>query len=154
MIAVVGTVRSTRARYQLSPNQTLSVVVRTTGENAKETALSLEALKERVSLLGNISLLVSADAAQPANASITVVNELEVFVELEGLVDFAHERERLVKEQTKLTADREKLEKKLSNEGFLAKAAPEIIEKTRMDAAELADALERLALQLASLPQA
>ena len=44
-----------------------------------------------------------------------------------------------------------KLEKKLSNEGFLAKAAPEIIEKDRARAAELAETVATLESQLAEL---
>ena len=45
----------------------------------------------------------------------------------------------------------ERLEKKLSNEGFLAKAAPEIVEKDRARATELSDAIVLLGSQLAEL---
>ena len=55
------------------------------------------------------------------------------------------------KEQAKLAADAGKLEKKLSNPGFLAKAAPEIVEKDRAKHAELADKLARVEAQLAEL---
>ena len=48
---------------------------------------------------------------------------------------------RLAKEQ-KLSGEVTKLDKKLSNPGFLSKAAPEIIEKDR---AKLADAKDQLA---------
>ena len=52
---------------------------------------------------------------------------------------------------TQAKADLEKLERKLGNEGFLAKAAPEIVEKDRARAAELADAVAKLTAQLAEL---
>lgn len=152
LIAVVATVRSTRARYNLSPRQPLSVVVNTAGERAAANAALLASMTPMLVQLGNIDRFnAAADAAKPANASVAVVDELEIFVELEGLVDFAVERERLTKEHGKLAADHAKLQKKLSNEGFLAKAAPEIIEKTRTDEAELADALERIVAQLDAL---
>ena len=76
---------------------------------------------------------------------------LEVYLVLSGLVDLGAERERLAKEQAKLAADAGKLEKKLSNPGFLAKAAPEIVEKDRAKHAELADKLARVEAQLAEL---
>ncbi|MDR1087807.1 MAG: valine--tRNA ligase [Coriobacteriales bacterium] len=154
LLDVVATVRSVRARYGISPKQPLAVVVRTAGESAASHAESLSSLSLMLTQLGNLaSFTAGEDADRPDNASVTVTDELEIFVELEGLVDFAVERERLSKEQEKLEADRARLESKLSNQGFLSKAAPEIVEKTRTDAAEMADALSRIAAQLESLPR-
>jgi valyl-tRNA synthetase len=154
LISVVGTVRSARSRYNISPRQALSVVVRTSGENARQTADILTSMQAMILRLGTLeNLVVQPGAEKPANASVTVEGELEIFVELQGLVDFAAENERLAKEQSKLTDDLTKLEKKLANEGFLAKAAPEIIQKTRNDAAEVADALSRIVAQLNALPK-
>jgi len=111
-------------------------------------------MEETMRLLGNIdSFTSSPEAAKPAQASVEVVDDFEVFVELEGLVDFVAERQRLAKEQAKLTDDLARLEKKLANEGFLAKAAPGIIEKTKSDKADLMDALGRIAVQMEALPQ-
>ena len=50
-----------------------------------------------------------------------------------------------------MAADAAKLDKKLSNPGFLAKAAPEIVEKDRARHAELVDKLARVEAQLAEL---
>ncbi len=152
LIEVVTAIRSARARYTLAPKQQLSVVVNTAGEQAEANAQSLNTMSALVALLGNTSSFVAGQGvSKPANSSITVADELEIFVELEGLVDFELERQRLAKEQTKLEGDRTKLEKKLSNEGFLSKAAPEIIEKTRTEYTEVVDALSRIAAQLKSL---
>ena len=76
---------------------------------------------------------------------------LEIYVSLHGLVDFAAERARLEKERTKLAADAAKFEKKLSNPGFLAKAAPEIIAKDKAKLADLTDKLGRIDTQLAEI---
>ena len=57
----------------------------------------------------------------------------------------------IVMEREKLAKDEQKLAKKLSNEGFLAKAAAEIIEKDRAKHAELADKIARIDEQLAEL---
>ena len=51
----------------------------------------------------------------------------------------------------KLQKDEERLAKKLSNQGFLAKAAAEIIEKDRAKHAELAAKIKRIAEQLSEL---
>ena len=97
------------------------------------------------------SLIISADAEKPAGSSVSLAGSLEVYVALSGLVDFEAERARLQSERDKVSKDAAKLEKKLSNQGFLAKAAPEIIEKDRAHFAELTDKLARIDEQLAAL---
>jgi len=94
---------------------------------------------------------VSTDAGKPAESAATLVSGCEVYCELSGLVDFKAERDRLVKEQEKLQKEIAKVEKKLSNPGYLAKAKPEIIEKDKAKHAELEAKFDLLASQIAEL---
>jgi valyl-tRNA synthetase len=75
----------------------------------------------------------------------------ELFVPLAGLVDFEKERGRVARELERAQADLEKLTRKLSNEGFLAKAAADVVEKDRARAAELGGTVAKLTAQLAEL---
>ena len=144
----VSAVRSTRARYGISPKTALAVSVKA-GEADVEL---LEAQRGLIEGMGNTSTLVIAtDAEKLPESSVTLAPGLEVYIGLSGLVDFAAERARLEKERGKLAADAAKFEKKLSNPGFLAKAAPEIVEKDRAKLAEIADKLARVEAQLAEL---
>ncbi len=94
----------------------------------------IENLAEQIaSLAGVATLTVDAEADKPEHAATAVAAGVELFVPLEGLVDFEAERARVDKELGKARADLGKLEKKLANEGFLAKAAPEIIEKDGLE---------------------
>lgn len=145
---VVVAVRAVRARYALSSKARLDVAVRLA--DAQRSALVTLADDIRT-LAGIGSLLVAADAAKPAHAVVTVTSSAEVYVSLEGLVDLAAERERVTKELAKVAEELARLKKKLGNEGFLAKAAPEIIAKDRARASELAAAAESLAAQLVEL---
>ena len=70
---------------------------------------------------------------------------------LAGLVDFDHERARVGKELDASRAELKRLTGKLSNPGFLAKAASEIIEKDRARADDLAEQATKLENQLAEL---
>ncbi len=145
---VIVAIRATRARYKLPPRQALDVVVK--APQAEKMLLEGEADLVR-SLAGVGTLTVDSDAEKPAHAATAVAANLEVYIPLEGLVDFEAEAERLAKERDKLAGELGKLQKKLSNEGFLAKAAPEIVEKDRAKAAELAEALAIVEAQLAEL---
>lgn len=144
----VSAIRSTRARYGLSPKTPLEITV-------KAAAQDVQLLEEQQSLIesmGNtLSLVISQDTQKPEASAVVLCSGFEVYVVLAGVVDIQAERERLQKEYEKVSADQQKLTKKLSNEGFLAKAAPEIIEKDRAKHAELTESLERIQAQLEEL---
>lgn len=145
---VVGAVRSTRARYGISPKQELACVIKAQAENVQ----MLDSLAAQISSMARVSeLTIAADAAKPAESAAVVVEGAEVFCVLTGMVDFDAERARLTKERKKLAADEQKFSKKLSNPGFLAKAAPEIIEKDTAKLAEVRNQLSRVDAQLAEL---
>ena len=145
----VSAVRSTRARYGISPKQELPVVLRAGFENARV----LEGLKSQIVSMARASELsiVPSDAHKPAESACVVAHGCEVYCVLTGLIDFEAERARLTKERATLQKDEAKFAKKLSNPGFLAKAAPEIVEKDTAKLAELRDKLARVEEQLAEL---
>ena len=146
---VVSAVRSTRARYGISPKQELPVVLRAGFENARV----LKGLKSQIISMARASELsiVPSDAHKPAESACVVAHGCEVYCVLTGLIDFEAERARLTKERATLQKDEAKFAKKLSNPGFLAKAAPEIVEKDTAKLAELRDKLARVEEQLAEL---
>ena len=88
---------------------------------------------------------------KPQESAVTIAGETEVYVLLAGLVDFEVERKRLEKEIATLEKDQAKFQKKLSNPGFLAKAAQEIIYKDSAKLADITDRLEKLRVQLAEM---
>ena len=146
---VVSAVRSTRARYGISPKQELDVVIRADGA----TTEVLDGLKLQISSMGCVAGLDlrTADAEKPAESACVVAHGCEVYCVLTGLIDFEAERARLTKERASLQKDEAKFAKKLSNPGFLAKAAPEIVEKDTAKLVELRDKLARVEEQLAEL---
>ena len=147
---LVTSVRTVRARYAVSPKTRLEVGVK--APEAEGQVLESMAADVRA-LAGIESLVVGADTVRPAHASVVVAAGSEVYVSLEGLVDFEAERARITTELGRAEGDLAKLEKKLRNEGFLMKAAPDIIEKDRARAAELAATVSKLKGQLADLAE-
>ena len=145
---IVVAIRAVRARYGVSPRVKLDVVVKA----PEHEMLLVEGESALIrSLAGVGTLAVSPDAEKPAHSAVATAGSLEIYVPLEGLVDFDAERDRLGKEREKSAVELDRLSKKLGNQGFLAKAAPEIVEKDRAHATELTDALAVLDVQLAEL---
>ncbi|MBO4364860.1 MAG: valine--tRNA ligase, partial [Eggerthellaceae bacterium] len=125
------------------------VVVKCESESEAEL---LSAQTSLITGMANLaSLEVGTGVAKPAESSVALSSGMEIYVPLSGLVDFDAERTRLRKECKGLEADVAKFSKKLSNPGFLSKAAPEIIEKDRAKLADLEAKLGRVKAQLAEI---
>jgi valyl-tRNA synthetase len=144
----VSSVRAIRSRYSVPPRREIAVDVRAGGAVA-------ELLENQMSLvrsLAGISILqISADMPKPEHSATGVAAGMDVYVPLEGLVDLAAERARVAKELERAESEHARLPKKLSNEGFLAKASAEVIEKDRAKASDLADEVGKLTAQLGEL---
>ncbi len=83
-----------------------------------------EKTKDALSALTNT---VSGFAGAPGDPDVT-----EVFVPLKGLIDFEAETKKLNKELQQTVDESASIEKKLSNQGFLAKAPKEVVEKEEL----------------------
>jgi len=149
LIDVVTGIRAVRARYKIPPKQGVSVVIKTAGD-ADNTWVTSE-FAEMHRLAGVSDFSAGTDAVKPEHSATVIGGGLEIYVPLEGLVDFDAEKARLTREREKLAADLDKFTRKLSNPGFLAKASAEIVEKDRAKAAELAESLALVDAQLAEL---
>ena len=74
---------------------------------------------------------LSPNAPKPENATVTVVNGLEVYLLLKDLIDADKEKERIAKEQATVLKEIARLEGKLNNQGFLAKAPEAVVAKEK-----------------------
>ena len=105
---------------------------------------------DAASNLANISRKISAPAAPAGSVQLLVRGEVAA-LPLKGVIDLAAERARLAKEMAKADADIARVDAKLSNANFVARAPEEVVEEEkekREEAlarkAKIAEALERL----------
>ena len=146
--SLVSVVRSTRARYRLSPKEELDVAVRASVEDCAV----LEAQHDFICGVGRVGELTASEGQQKPEGAVSVVDGgLEVFVVVGGLVDLAAEVAQLKKGLAKAEGELAGVTKTLGNAGFVAKAAPAIIERKRSQQAELEQTVERLKAQIADL---
>lgn len=121
---------------------------------APADAARLEAQRDFLVEVGRLSsLVVGEHAEKPANSVSFVAPGFEAYVVLEGLVDLGEEAKRLEKEVKKVTGELAGIERTLGNPGFLAKAAPEVVEAKRARKEELEVTLSRLSSQLEDLSE-
>ena len=88
-------------------------------------------------------LHVTAEAVIPDDAGHALVQDVELFVPLKGLIDVEAELDKLARERTRLEKELKRVEGKLGNEKFLANAPEAVVEKEREKQAELQARLEK-----------
>jgi Valyl-tRNA synthetase len=135
-------VRNVRSDFSIEPTRKLSIRIKAKDLSVKEKIKWLQ--NQIKALIKAESLEVSTDI-EKTSTEIAVVSDLgEVFVDLQGVVDIEKEIER----QKKALADIEKsikiAEGKLSNQNFVNKAPPQVVEKERQLYQELKEKREKI----------
>ncbi|MDA3810226.1 MAG: hypothetical protein PF518_07805, partial [Spirochaetaceae bacterium] len=97
------------------------------------------------------SVNIDSDYVAGSTDASAVMTDLEIFMPLEGLIDFEVERGRLEKEIAKIDGELKRVDGKLSNEKFMSKAPQDIVDKERSKKEEFEDQLEKLRAGLSKL---
>ncbi|WP_181706953.1 valine--tRNA ligase [Chthonobacter rhizosphaerae] len=147
LVDVISEIRSVRAEMGLAPGIQVPLVL--VGGSAKVRGW-LATHTPAIQRLARVSEVSTADAAPPQSAQIVLADGV-VALPLAGVVDLDAERSRLGKEETKLEGEISRIDKKLSNEQFVAKAPEDVVEEERTKRegyqerlAKVREALDRL----------
>jgi valyl-tRNA synthetase len=145
---VVGAVRSIRSQFTIPPSAKVDVLLRGWDE-ALQKVESHEA--DAKALAGAAALARQAPGPRPHGSAYAVVGDIEVFVPLEGLVDFEKECARLGKALEDARKELAQVDGKLGNAAFVKKAPAEVVEKERAKREEIAERVRKLQGQLEEL---
>ena len=91
-----------------------------------------------------------ADDEPVPPAAAALIDQLELFIPLAGVIDQEAEKLRLEKELNKLTKEYESVQGRLNNPNYLAKAPADVVAKERLRAQELQANIEKLQVQQGS----
>ena len=129
LVSIIKSVRNIRAEVDTPLSKQIKLYIKTKNE---VIASELENNRSYLERFCNPSeLIISTDVETPEKAMSAVVTGAELFLPLEGLIDFDKEVERLEKELTKWTKEVERVQKKLANEGFVNKAPEHVVDEER-----------------------
>ena len=147
---LIGCIRSARAEMNIEPKKVLDVWL--VVADARVRALTQDNL-DKVRLLARLGSTEFVPGLPDGRAQLKGVwKHGEFGLDLRGAIDFRAERERLQKERARITADIQKIVKKLNSHEFLDRAPEEVILENRARHAELMQRLERLESNLNRLP--
>jgi len=152
MMDIITGVRNIRGEMNLAPGLILPLVIKTS--DAEKTRIILDNTRS-INELARVELgEVSAEVVKPKVAASSVLDGLDLIVPLEGMMDFAEEKSRIEKELKKIAKDLIFLDKKLSNQNFVKKAPPEIIEKDKQRKLALSEKQMKLKNHLQTIEEA
>jgi valyl-tRNA synthetase len=148
-IDIIRSIRNTRAELNVPMSRKITLLIK-----AKDAATE-EILKRGESYLVRFcnpeSLTIGTDLTAPEKAVSNVVTGAELFLPLQGLIDIDAEIARLEKESKKLDGEVERIEKKLNNQGFVAKAPAEVIDAEKAKLTDYAEKREKVNARIAEL---
>ena len=149
----IKAIRNMRAEVNVAPGKKSEVILQVVASELQAVfENNLQYLKTLAS--AEPITLLSSDEGKPDNAMTAVVIGVEVYMPLKGLIDVEKETARLNKELVGLDKELARIAGKLSNEGFVAKAPPEVISKEKAKAGEYQEkqtAIQERLVYLASL---
>ncbi|WP_394128022.1 valine--tRNA ligase [Vibrio hepatarius] len=150
----ITAIRNLRAEYDIAPSKGLEVMIKVANE---KDAARIEANKVVLNSLAKLDSLtvLAQDAALdhkelPACAT-KLVGQSELMIPMAGLIDKDAELARLDKEVQKTHGEIKRIEGKLGNEGFVAKAPEAVIAKEREKLVGYQETLAKLEEQKATI---
>lgn len=142
LIETVRAIRNARTEANIEPGKWIAAEV-----YAGSLAPAFEDARRELGLLARIAdadLSIRDGVPEGGKGALTAVaGNVVAMLPLAGMVDLDAERERLGKEMATVTAERDRANAQLANEGFMARAPEQVIEVQRR---RLASAEEQIAL--------
>jgi valyl-tRNA synthetase len=127
VVDLVAEIRSARSETNVPAGAQIPLAL---VQPSPETRARVERWGETVRRLARISEIAFADAPPPSSVQLIVRGEVAA-LPLEGIVDLAAERARLLKETQKLDGEIAKIDAKLGNADFLRRAPEEVVDEQR-----------------------
>ena len=126
---IIRTVRNIRAEVNTPLSKQIEMAIEAKDEKICAVLEKNRAYLERFCNPSRLTIACEIDLTQQAMTA--VVTGAQIILPLKGLIQVEEEMARLEKELKKLHAEVERVEKKLSNAGFVSKAPAKVIEEER-----------------------
>ena len=145
IITCITAIRTRRAEMNVPPSKKAKLYVVTKYTDTFERA------KKILEKLASASEVILTDGYESDDAVMIATDAGRLYIPLAEVIDFEKERARLTAEMKKNDGEIERIEKKLSNEGFVAKAPAAVIEGEKAKLKKYLEVRESLTVALAKL---
>ena len=145
IIACITAIRTRRAEMNVPPSKKAKLYVVTKYEDTFKNAAKI------LEKLASASEVILTEGYESDDAVMIATDAGRLYIPLAEVIDFEKERARLTAEMKKNDGEIERIEKKLANEGFVAKAPAAVIEGEKAKLKKYLEVKESLTLALEKL---
>jgi valyl-tRNA synthetase len=149
MIEVITGIRNIRSEWNIDQKAEIKIVLSCKEKKSADILRGFESYIKKLCRAKSIE--IGKGIKKPSHSAYAAPKMAEVYIPLEGIIDFEKEKARLVKKKDEIVKQLEIVEKKLKNKNFLAKAPKEVIEKSKFSKTELKSTLKRLEQNLKNI---
>jgi valyl-tRNA synthetase len=128
IMELIRTIRAIRAEFNISPSDVIKVDFYTLD---KEKEILLLGNSGYFTILSKAEINKIDEKKDFKNVVHKVFEDVDLYVNLKGLIDITKEKERIKKELEEAINLKKKIEERLSNEEFLRKAPEHVVEKEK-----------------------
>ena len=148
LIDAITKIRTRRTEMNVAPSKKAKIIIVTEAGDIYNADTEHFFRK-----LASASDVIFAPKCTEENVVQIVAPKANIYIPLGDLVDFGKERLRLTKEREKCLSEIDRVEKKLANEGFVAKAPAQLIENEKAKKVKLEEQLKGIDEAIAKIPQ-
>ncbi|MBU4376196.1 MAG: valine--tRNA ligase, partial [Candidatus Omnitrophica bacterium] len=142
IIEIITAIRNIRAEWNIDAKAEVSAVL---SYKKPETGAVLKEFDGYIKRLCRLkSLEYGKGLKKPAHSAYAPSKVAEVYIPLEGVIDFEKESVRLKKKRDEVKKNMGSLEARLKDKNFIARAPAEIVERNKLSKSELESTLKRL----------
>ena len=145
IISCITAIRTRRAEMNVPPSKKAKLYVVTKYEDTFKNAAKI------LEKLASASEVIITDGYESDDAVMIATDAGRLYIPLAEVIDFEKERARLTAEMKKNDGEIERIEKKLANEGFVAKAPAAVIEGEKAKLQKYLEVKESLTIALSKL---
>lgn len=150
LMDVIRAVRNIRAEMNVAPGRKADLILAAADDSARGIlSAGIQEIKQLA--MADKVTITDGKGGEPPQSASAVLNSLTVYVPLKGLLDFDKEIAKVRKEIEAGVKEKERLEGKLNNEGFIAKAPADVVAKEREKLQAVISRLQTLRNRLAEL---
>jgi valyl-tRNA synthetase len=145
LIDLIVAIRNMRSVWNIDPQTAVNAILNI---HEPRTEKLLRENEEFIKRMAKVHSLEIGKHSKPKNSAASVVGRIEVYVPLEGLIDFNKEKDRLKKEEARITSEIKSLSTRLKDENFISKAPKEVVAKQQAYKIELEEQLKKVKANL------
>ncbi len=142
---IIVAIRNIKSVWNIDPQVAIDVIINIQEKKIEKLLLENEDFIKRMAKAASFK---AGKYEKPKNAAVSVVGRIEIYIPLEGLIDFQKEKARLKKEEERIGGEIKAISARLKDENFTAKAPKEVVEKQELHKNELEIQLKKLKCNL------